>query len=99
MQPTRIAGVVAGLGLWSATVVLAESPFNANASLKDNLKALLAAKKAATVVLKNGATYQATIGTVGDHFVVLTEPQGKSYFDVLVPIDEIAALEARARDK
>lgn len=98
MKLKRMAGIAAGLAL-SAAVARAQSPFNADAPLKDNLKALGAAKKSATVVLRNGSTYQATIGAVGDHFVVLTEPQGKSYFDVLVAIDEIAAVEARARDK
>jgi len=78
-----------------ASAAWAASPFNASASLRDNLTALMNAKKPVAVVLKNGETYRAAIGAVGDHFVVLTKPQSKEYFDVLVAIDEIAAVEAR----
>jgi hypothetical protein len=51
-----------------------------------------------TVVLKNGDSYRAKIGAVGDHQVMLTEPYQKEVFDVLIPIDEITALEVRARE-
>jgi hypothetical protein len=78
-----------------AAAALADSPFNANASLRDNLNALATAKKPVVVVLKNGETYRAALGAVGEHYAVLTKPQGKEFFDVLVAIDEIAAVEAR----
>ena len=94
----RVAGVVVIVGLVSSASVQAQSPLNAQATMHDNLAALLAAKKAVTVVLKNGDKYQAAIGSLGDHFVVLTQPAQKEFFDVLVPIDEITAVEARARD-
>ena len=59
----------------------------------------MAAKKPVVALLKNGTSYRATIGSVGDHFVVLTQPAQKEFFDVLVAIDEIAALEVRAREQ
>ena len=42
---------------------------------------------------------RATIGSLGDHLVVLTQPAQKEFYDVLVAIDEIAAVEARAREQ
>ena len=87
--------LIASLLLSFASSAWAASPFNASASLRDNLTTLMNAKKPVAVVLKNGEIYRATIGAVGDHFVVLTKPQTKEYFDVLVAIDEIAAVEAR----
>lgn len=99
MKRARI-GVVVFVGwLLCAAVGAAQSPLNAQASMRDNLNLLMAAKKPVVVLLKNGTSYRATIGSVGDHFVVLTQPAQKEFFDVLVAIDEIAALEARARDQ
>lgn len=80
-----------------APPALAKSPLNAQASLRDNLAALQATKKPITVVLKNGERYQANIGGLGDQFVVLTGPAQKEFYDVLIAIDEIAAIEARVR--
>jgi len=93
-------GVVLFVGcLLGATAARAQSPLNAQASMRDNLNLLLAAKKPVVVLLKNGTSYRATIGSVGDHFVVLSQPAQKEFYDVLVAIDEIAALEARAREQ
>ena len=99
MMRARIR-VVAFVGcLLCAVVGAAQSPLSAQGSMRDNLNLLLAAKKPVVVILKNGSSYHATIGSVGDHFVVLTQPAQKEFFDVLVAIDEIAALEAKARDQ
>jgi hypothetical protein len=92
----RKSSIVLALLVFASSAAWAGSPFNATASLRDNLNSLMNAKKPVAVILKNGETYRATIGAVGDHFVVLTKPQSKEYFDVLVAIDEIAAVEARA---
>jgi hypothetical protein len=76
-----------------------QGPLNATLSMRDNLQALMAAKQAATVVLKNGTSYRARIGGVGEQHVVLTEPAQKEFFDVLVPFEAIAAVEVRARER
>lgn len=82
-----------------ASVAFAQAPLNAAATMKDNLSALMAAKKPITVVLQNGQSYRATIGSVGDHLVVLNGPSQKEFYDVLIPIEEIAAVEVRVRDQ
>lgn len=93
-------GAAVLVGTWlCAALAVAQSPLNAQASMRDNLNVLLAAKKPVVLVLKNGTSYRATIGSVGDHFVVLTQPAQKEFFDVLVAIDEIAAVEAKAREQ
>lgn len=99
MKKVPMAIVVVMLALLGGASAWAQSPFNEKASMRDNLASLLAAKKQkpVTVVLKSGDRYQATIGAVGDDLVVLTQPAQKEFFDVLIPIDEIAAVEARAR--
>jgi sRNA-binding regulator protein Hfq len=99
MKRARTAVLVVVGCLLCAVVVAAQSPLNAQASMHDNLNALMAAKKPVVVILKNGTNYHAAIGSVGDHFVVLTQPAQKEFFDVLVAIDEIAAVEVRAREQ
>lgn len=85
--------------LTAVPVAAAESPLNANASMRDNLLAAMATKKPVIVVLKNGQTYRAPIGSVGDHLIVLTGPPQKEFYDVLVVMDEIVAIEVRAREQ
>jgi sRNA-binding regulator protein Hfq len=99
MQTTRIAAVAVVAWLAVSGAALGQSPLNPSLTLQDNLNLLQKAKKPVTVVLRNGASYRAAIGSVGDHFVVLTGPQQKEFFDVLVRIDDISALEVRARDQ
>jgi uncharacterized protein (DUF608 family) len=75
------------------------SPFDASLTVRDNLRRLQEAKKAVEVVLKNGKSYRGSVATVGDHAVLLTEIQGREFYDALVVLDEIAALEVRARNQ
>ena len=98
MKSKAIAALAGICSLASVGTVFAQSPLNAATTMRDNLNALATSKKVVTVVLKNGDNYRAKIGAVGDHLVVLTEPYQKEVYDVLVPIDEITALEVRARE-
>ncbi len=93
-------GVLLGCALFAASAAAAKDLLNAQASMADNLRALQAAKQQVTVVLKGGEeSYKATIGAVGEDYVLLTQLSGKEFFDALVAIDEIAAVEVRARDR
>jgi hypothetical protein len=83
--------------LAAVSTATAESPLNANATMHDNLVAAMATKKPVTVVLKNGQTYRAPLASVGDHLVILSGPAQKEYYDVLLVMDEIVAVEFRAR--
>jgi hypothetical protein len=71
--------------------------FDATHSVRDNLKALQAAGKAVELVLNNGKSYGGKLASVGDNAVVVTEISGREFYDALIVIDEIAAVELRVR--
>ena len=66
------------------------------ASLKDNLKSLTG--KDIYVSLRSGKVYQGRVKSVGDHFVHLEKIAGKEFYDALIRIDDISAIEARFRE-
>lgn len=49
------------------------------------------------LVLANGKSYRGKLGTVGSETVLLTQIAGKEFFDVLIDLDEVAAVELRVR--
>ena len=72
---------------------------NASESLRDTLERLRAAGKPVELVLKNGKSYAGRLGAVGDRGVVVTEIRGKEFFDAYVVLDDVSAVEVRARDR
>lgn len=49
------------------------------------------------LVLANGKSYRGKLGTVGEDTVLLTQIAGKEFFDVLIVLDAVAAVELRVR--
>ena len=49
------------------------------------------------LVLKNGKSYRGKLGTVGTATVLVTNLVGKEFYDVLIDLDEVAAVELRTR--
>lgn len=94
---------IATLLAFSAPMALGQSPesglLNAAAPIGDNLRRLQQSGKPVELVLENGKSYKGKLGTVGDHAVVVTQIEGREFFDALVLIEEIAAIEVRARDR
>jgi hypothetical protein len=72
---------------------------NVAQSMADNLRRLAAAGKPVEIVLRNGKSYRGKLAAVGDHSVVVAEIQGREFYDGLVLIDEIVAVEVRARER
>jgi len=70
--------------------------FNVSAPLKDNLRSLVG--KDVYVGLRSGKTYQGFVKSVGDHFIHLEKLAGKEFFDALIRIDDISAIEVRFRE-
>lgn len=64
-------------------------------SMEDNLVAL--AGKTVTLHLSNGSTLTGKVAEVSKHHLRVAEISGKEYFDALVRVDAIVALEVRAR--
>lgn len=73
--------------------------FNPAHSFADALKQAKAEKSKVTVHLRGNATFSGNVGEVGDHHVVIAELSGKEFFDAMIRIDQITAIEARVRSK
>jgi len=70
--------------------------FDTSFALKDNLKTFTG--KEVYVHLRSGKTLQGYVKSVGDHFLHLEKLSGRDFYDALVRIDDISAIEARFRD-
>jgi len=77
-------------------VAIAGMSYNVNASLTDNLKALVGQKVSVTVV--SGKTISGYVKEVGEHLVHLEKLDGKNFFDALIRIENISAIEAMFRN-
>jgi len=69
--------------------------FATSATLADNLKGL--SGKRVTIYLKSGTSLSGTIKATGDHLLHLEKLEGKDYFDALILMQEVAAIDTRAR--
>ena len=63
-----------------------------NGPLKDRVG------KKVSVVLKSGTELTGKVANVGNDTVTLSELSGKEYFDAVIDLDDISAVEYRARD-
>jgi hypothetical protein len=69
--------------------------YNVNASMADNLKSLT--DKRVLVTLSSGKSLAGTVKAVGDHLLHLEKLEGKEFFDALILIQDIEAIETRIR--
>lgn len=69
--------------------------YNVEASMSDNLKAL--SGKTVYVTLKSGKSFTGTVGKVSATFLHLERLEGKEFFDALIRVDDITAIDARFR--
>jgi hypothetical protein len=70
--------------------------YNVNASLEDNLNSLVGKK--VYVTLDSGKTLAGFVKKVGNHLVHLEKLDGKDFFDAVIRINSIIAIEARFRE-
>jgi hypothetical protein len=70
--------------------------YNVGASLQDNLKSLVGKK--VYVTLDSGKTFAGIVKEVGNSFVHLEKLDGKDFFDALIRIEDISAVDAKFRD-
>jgi len=70
--------------------------YKVNFSLQDNLKSLIGKK--VHVTLNSGKTIAGFIKEVGDHLLHLERLDGKDYFDALIRIEDISAIDTKFRD-
>jgi hypothetical protein len=57
----------------------------------------LGAGRDVEILLTNGKSYHGKIASVGNETVLLTQIAGKEFYDVLIELDEVAAVELRVR--
>jgi hypothetical protein len=70
--------------------------FDVSFPLKDNLNIFMG--KDVHLLLRSGQTIQGYVKSVGDHFVHLEKLAGKDFYDALVRMEDISAIEARFRE-
>ncbi|UCG80764.1 MAG: hypothetical protein JSV60_00325 [Desulfobacterales bacterium] len=70
--------------------------YNVGFSLGDNLKSLVGKK--GYVTLDSGKTLSGLVKEVGNHLIHLEKLDGKDFFDALIRIEDIGAIEAKFRD-
>ena len=79
----------------SKVVAIEGMSYNVNSSLADNLKSLIGKRVSVTIV--SGKTLSGFVKEVGDHLIHLEKLEGKEYFDALIRIENISAVEAMFR--
>ena len=69
--------------------------FTINASMSQNLESFIGKKITAT--LASGKVVGGTVKTVGDHMLHLEKLDGKEFYDALIRIEDIEAIDSRFR--
>ena len=77
----------------SEVVAIEGMRYNVNFSLEDNLKSLIGKK--VLVTCDSGKTFSGFVKEVGNHLIHLEKLEGKEYFDALIRIENICAVEAQ----
>ena len=94
------------MGLVALVVLLGASAMAHAEEVKNGLSAAGRVRDALTklgdgreveLVLDNGKSYRGKLGGVGSETVLLTQIAGKEFYDVLIELDEVAAVELRVR--
>ena len=80
----------------SKVVAIEGIRYNVNSTLAKNLKSLIGKK--VYVTLDSGKTFTGLVKEVGKHLVHLEKLDGKEYFDALLRIENISAIDTRFRD-
>ena len=70
--------------------------YSVNSSLSDNLKSLIGKK--VYVTLNSGKTFTGFVKEVGNHLMHLEKLEGKDYFDALLRIEDISAIDTKFRN-
>jgi hypothetical protein len=99
MRMMRTAALAALVGLGAAASAHAQDAKPGLSTAGDVRDALgkLGEGRDVEIVLANGKSYRGKLGTVGGKTVLLTQIAGKEFYDVLIDLDEVAAVELRVR--
>ena len=78
------------------TVAIEGTGYNVNLSLSDNLQSLLG--KRVSITLRSGKNFTGIVKVVGNHLVHMEKIEGKEFFDALIRIENISAIDTRFRE-
>ena len=70
--------------------------YQVGASMQDNLKSLVGKK--VYVTLASGKTFAGFVKEVGNHFMHMEKLDKKDFFDALIRIEDISAVDAKFRN-
>lgn len=76
-------------------VALEGVKFEVFQSMRDNLEMFIG--KNVYVTLRSGKTYQGYLKSTGDHFIHLEKIASKDFFDALIRMEDISAIEVQFR--
>ncbi|MDY6855490.1 MAG: hypothetical protein SWO11_12420 [Thermodesulfobacteriota bacterium] len=85
-----------GVKAKAKVVAIEGMKYNVNSSVKDNLNNLVGKK--VYLYLDSGKTMSGFVKKVENHLIHLEKLDGKDFFDALIRIENISALEARFRE-
>ena len=91
-----LCSFLTGLPAEAKTVDVKDARYNVNFSMVDNLKGFTGKK--VSVYLDSGKTLVGYVKDVSSHFVHLEKLEGKEFFDALIRIEDIGAIDARFRE-
>ncbi|MBY0278395.1 hypothetical protein K2Z84_23955 [Candidatus Binatia bacterium] len=95
---TRIAGLILGFGLAFAVQAAAQGGGDGGIPPGDIPEVLRArVGKPVTLLLRSGKEYGGTVAEVRGQSVVLKSLSGKEFYDALVRLDDVSAIEMRNR--
>ena len=96
---TRVAGLILGLGLVVAVDAAAQSGGEGAAIPAGDVTDVLRARigKPVTLLLDSGKEYSGTVAEVRGEGVVLKGLGGKEFYDALIRLDDVSAIEIRNR--
>ena len=77
----------------SKVIAIEGMSYNVDASLEENFKSLVGKKVHVTCV--SGKTLSGFVKKVGNHLIHLEKLDGKEYFEALIRIENICAIEAK----
>ncbi len=95
LLPITFIAIPLDVAAKAKVVVIEGMHYDADASIEDNLKSLTG--KSVSVTVASGKTLTGTIKSVGNHLLHLEKLGGKEFYDALIRIEDISAIEARFR--
>ena len=90
-------GFMAGaLPASAKTVEIKDVRYNVNFTMVDNLKGFTGKK--VSLHLESGKTFTGSVKEVANNYVHLEKLEGKEFFDALIRIEDISAIDTRFRE-